>query len=171
MADHEEIEEHIHHAHEPFDKVVAGSMAFIAALLAIVSVLGQHYNTEVLLDQQQASDQWAFFQAKNIRHYSAQMGRDVLTQLKGTPDAITGYAKDMAHFESDMREEKTKAEELEKERDKAEGKAKRFHSGEVLLEIGIVLSSLAILTKRKPFFAGGVCTALAGALYAATAFV
>ena len=77
MAEHEEIEEHIHHAQQPFDKVVAGSMAFIAALLAIVSVLGQHYNTEVLLDQQQASDQWAFFQAKNIRHYSAQVGLDL----------------------------------------------------------------------------------------------
>ena len=70
-----------------------------------------------------------------------------------------------------MKEEKTKAEEFEKERDRSESKAGRFHSGEVLLEIGIVLSSLAILTKRKPFFLGGAGAAICGACYAATALI
>jgi hypothetical protein len=170
MAEAHEIEEHIHHAQDPFDKIVAGSMAFIAALLAIVSVLGQHYNTEVLLDQQQASDEWAFYQAKNIRRYTAQIGRDLMGQLKADPSQLAVYTKDMARYESDMKDEKEKAEEFQKERDKADGKAKRFHTGEVGLEIGIVLSSLAILTKRRPFFIGGVCAALAGFAYAAMGF-
>ena len=52
MAEHEEIDEHIEHARNPFDKMVAGSMAIIAACLAVVSVLGQHFNTEKLLTQQ-----------------------------------------------------------------------------------------------------------------------
>jgi hypothetical protein len=43
--------------------LVAGNMAIVAALLAIVSVLGQHYNTEELLKQQESSDQWAYYQA------------------------------------------------------------------------------------------------------------
>jgi hypothetical protein len=171
MAEAHEIEEHIHHAQDPFDKIVAGSMAFIAALLAIVSVLGQHYNTEVLLDQQQASDEWAFYQAKNIRKYSAQIGLDLLGQLKAGPEQMGIYAKDIARYESDMKDEKEKAEEFQKERDKAEGKAKRFHTGEVALEIGIVLSSLAILTKRRAFFIGGACAAVAGFAWAATGFV
>ena len=55
MSAEEEVKEHIEHAREPFEKMVAASMAIIAALLAVVSVLGQHYNTEELLKQQQAS--------------------------------------------------------------------------------------------------------------------
>ena len=94
MSEHEEIDEHVHHAKEPFDKIVAGSMAIIAALLAFVSVLGQHFTTETILQQQKSSDQWAFYQAKNIRRYSAQMGQDVLTQMKASPDAIAKYGRD-----------------------------------------------------------------------------
>lgn len=171
MAEHEEIEEHIHHAQEPFDKVVAGSMAIIAALLAVVSVLGQHFNTETLLMQQESSDQYSFYQAKNIRRYSAQLGQDVLTQMKAPADAIEKYTKDGARYDEDMKEIKEKADDFKKESVAAEAKSKRFHGGEVFLEIGIVLSSLAILTKRKPFYIGGAIFAVGGVLYAATAFI
>ncbi len=75
MPAEQEVEEHIHHAHDPFDKTVAGTMAMIAALLAVVSVLGQHYNTEKLLNQQLISDQWAYYQAKDIRRYTAQVAQ------------------------------------------------------------------------------------------------
>jgi hypothetical protein len=162
MAEHEEIEEHIHHAQEPFDKVVAGSMAIIAALLAVVSVLGQHFNTETLLNQQESSDQWAFYQAKNIRLYSAQVGQDILTQMKATPDAIGKYAKDRERYKKDLEDIQNEAKNFKKESEVAEAKSKRFHGGEVFLEIGIVLSSLAILTKRKSFYFGGAIFALCG---------
>ena len=171
MAEHEEIEEHIHHAHEPFDKVVAGSMAIIAALLAVVSVLGQHFNTETLLKQQESSDQWAFYQAKNIRRYSAQMGQDVLTQMKAPAEAIDKYVKDGEKYDKQMEEIQKDAKEFKAESEKAEAKSSRFHGGEVFLEIGIVLSSLAILTKRKPFYIAGAVLAAGGAVYAATAFI
>ena len=170
MAEHEEIEEHIHHAQEPFDKVVAGSMAIIAALLAVVSVLGQHFNTETILNQQESSDQWAFYQAKNIRLYAAQLGQDILTQVKAPAEAIGKYAKDRERYKKDLEDIQKEAKDFKKESEVAEGKSKRFHGGEVFLEIGIVLSSLAILTKRKSFYFGGAIFALCGVAYAATAF-
>ncbi len=171
MAEQEEIDEHVHHAKEPFDKVVAGTMAIIAALLAIVSVLGQHFNTEMLLKQQQSSDEWAFYQAKNIRRYSAQVGQDVLTQLKAPPEAISKYVKDGEKYDEQMKDLNDKAKDFEKERDSAESKSKRFHFGEVFLEVAIVLSSLAILTKVKPMFWGGAALAVVGIALAATAYV
>ncbi len=79
MSAQEEVEEHVHHARDRFEKLVAGNMAIVAALLAIVSVLGQHYNTEELLKQQESSDQWAFYQAKSIRLYIAQSTQDLMT--------------------------------------------------------------------------------------------
>src|SRR5947209_6904095 len=98
MSAEEEVEEHVHHAHEPFDKRVAGSMAIIAALLAVVSVLGQHFNTEKLLSQQQASDQWAYYQAKDIRRYTAQLAGDILNQMKAEAGVAKKYAQDGARY-------------------------------------------------------------------------
>jgi hypothetical protein len=171
MAEHEEVEEHIHHAHDPFDKLVAGTMAAIAAFLAIVSVLGQHFNTEKLLRQQQSSDQWAFYQAKNIRRYVAGATGDLLKQAKADPPSIQKYAKDAEKYENDMGSIKEKAEALEKQSESAGERAESFHIGEVFLEIGIVLSSLAILTKRRVFFYSGGIASLAGLVLALRAYL
>ena len=57
----------------PSTKWWRARMAIIAALLAVVSVLGQHFNTEKLSSQQKSSDQWAFYQAKDIRRYTAML--------------------------------------------------------------------------------------------------
>jgi Domain of unknown function (DUF4337) len=170
MSEHEEIDEHVHHAKQPFDKIVAGTMAAIAALLAIVSVAGQHYNTEKLLNQQLNSDQWAFYQAKNIRRYSAQTAQDLLQQMKADPQTIAKYVKDGARYEKDLEGIQEKAKEFEKERDKAGEQADRFHLGEVFLEVAIVLSSLAILSKRKLLFTAGAIAGGVGLAIAATGY-
>ncbi len=170
MSANEEVEEHIHHAHEPFDKIVAGSMAIIAAGLAIVSVLGQHYNTEMLLDQQLASDQWALYQGKDIRRYQAQTVHDSLQALKGEPATISKYADEAVKYRSQGAETQNHAREYEKERYRHQAVSARFHLGEIFLEVAIVLSSLAILMKRRPFFMAGVISALVGVVVAATAY-
>ncbi len=166
----QEIEEHVHHAQEPFDKVVAGTMAIVAALLAVVSVLGQRYNTEKLLTQQKSSDQWAFYQAKNIRRYSAQVAQDTLAQMKAGPEVIGKYVKDGQKYDKQMEDIQKDAKEFENESEKAGGQAERFHIGEVFLEVAIVLSSLAILSKRRVFFVGGGISAVIGVILAVTAY-
>jgi hypothetical protein len=171
MAEHEEVEEHLHHAKDPFDKVVAGTMAAIAALLALVSVFGQHFNTEKLLKQQQSSDQWSFYQAKNIRHYVAGATVDLLKQAKADPASIDKYTKDGQKYDKDMEGIKKDAEAFAEESKSAGERAESFHMGEVFLEIGIVLSSLAILTKRKPFFVGGAISSAVGLVLAFKAYL
>lgn len=166
----EQVEEHLHHAENPFDKTVAGTMAIMAALLAVISVLGQHFNTEKLLSQQLASDQWAYYQAKDIRRYTAQVAQDTLTQVKSDPTTTRKYAADANKYRQQTEEIQDKARDYEKERDKAGRKADYFHFGEVFLEIAIVFSSLAILSKRKALFTAGVIAALAGVVIAATAY-
>ncbi len=170
MSVNEELEEHVHHAQEPFDKIVAGSMAIVAASLAIVSVLGQHYNTETVLNQQFASDEWSLYQGKDIRRYLAQTTHDSLAALKGDPAAISRYAEDAVKYRQQSLEIQDKARDFEKERTKTGFVARRFHLGEVFLEVAIVFSSLAILFKRKPLFMFGVASGLIGAVVAITAY-
>ncbi|MFL6352406.1 MAG: DUF4337 domain-containing protein [Bryobacteraceae bacterium] len=169
MAVNEEVEEHVQHAHDPFDKTVAGTMAIIAALLAVVSVLGQHFQAEELLSQQRASDQWAFYQAKDIRRYTAQVAEDTLAQMKGAAAPINKYAQDEKRYDKQRGEIQEQAREFEKERDKSAHEAVRFHVGEVFLEVAIVFSSLSILMKQRALFVAGTVAALVGVVISLTA--
>lgn len=171
MSVQEELEEHAHHAREPFDKKVAATMAIIAALLAVVSVLGQILTTEELLHQQQASDQWAYSQAKDIRHYVASVAADTLGAGKGDQALVAKYAGDDKRYKNDTTSIQEKARELEDESHRAGRHAFRMHLGEVFLEIAIVLSSLAILSKRSLFWLIGIGSAAAGSIIALTSLL
>ena len=171
MSVNEEVQEHAHHAQEPFDRKVAATMAIVAALLAIVSVSGHILTTEELLHQQQASDQWAYSQAKDIRHYTAQAARDTLAALKSDPEMTSRYDADAKRYKSDTTNIQEKARELEEESHKDGHKALRLHFGEVFLEIAIVLSSLAILSKRNLLWMTGMVSAAIGSVTALTSLL
>lgn len=162
MSANEELEEHVHHAHEPFDKTVAASMAIIAALLAVVSVIGQHYETEELLLQAKASDQWSYYQAKDIRRFTAEATRDVVGDLKPNAPDQAKYDRQAAKYKSDAKGIQDQAEDYEKESAASGKKSSWFHFGEIFLEIAIVFSSLAILTKARTLYVAGILLALGG---------
>lgn len=168
MSVHEEVEEHVHHAQDPFDKIVAGTMAIMAALLAIISVLGQHFNTEELLLQGKASDEWAYYQAKDIRRFTAEATRDLASALKPGLPAASSYNALASRYKGDSQKLQTEARDLEHERDQKGKEANRFHFAEVFIEVAIVFASLSILTKARPFFLAGIVSAVAGLVIAAT---
>jgi Domain of unknown function (DUF4337) len=169
MTAEEEIQEHVQHARNSFDKTVAGTMAVIGALLAIVSVAGQHYTTEELLLQQRASDQWAYYQAKSIRRFISRTTSDTVSQINGDPSLVKKYDAAEQKYKTDGEEITREAQKLEKESQEHARQANRYHLGEVFLEIAIVFSSLSILMKRPLLFAGAVGSAIAGAILALTA--
>jgi hypothetical protein len=171
MSVHEELEEQVHHAHEPFDRKVAVTTAIVAAGLAVVSVLGQVLTTEELLHQEKASDQWAYSQAKDIRHYTAKAVRDILRASAGKAELAAQYDADEKRYKDDTASIQEKARELERESERAGHKASRLHLGEVFFEVAIVLSSLAILSKKQSLWLIGVLSALVGASIASTAFL
>ena len=143
-------------------------MAIIAAALAVVSVLGHITTTEELLNQQKASDQWAYYQAKSIRRYQSEFATDLFASMKN--DALSKqYAGNAQKYRSDDEEIQKEAQGLQKESEVRGRQALRLHFGEVFLEIAIVFASLAILTKRSFIWYGGIAAALAGAVIAATA--
>lgn len=168
---HEELEEHVHHAQGHHDKLVAGCMAIIAAFLAVVSVLGTRSETEELLLQQQASDQWAYRQAKDIRRYQAQTVADILAQMSGDQKAAKRYAGDAKKYGEQTQDIQDKARDLEKERERVSHQTVGFHIGEVFLELAIVLSSLSILAKRKDLFYAAVGSCIVGVAIAAGMYV
>jgi len=166
----EELQEHSEHAEAPFDKKVAATMAILAAFLAIVSVLGHIMTTEELLNQQKASDQWSYYQAKSIRRYQSEFATDLFASMKN--DALSKqYSKNAEKYRSDDEEIQKEARGLEQESHVRGRQALRMHFGEVFLEIAIVFASLAILTKRSLFWYGSIASGLVGAAAAATALL
>jgi len=167
MSTAEELQEHAEHAQGPFDKRVAGSMAIIAALLAIVSVLGHLTTTEELLNQQKASDQWAYYQAKSIRRYESEIARDLFATMKN--EALSEqYVKNAEKYKKDDEEIQKQAKELEEESHLRGRQALRLHFGEVFLEVAIVFASLAILSKRALIWYAAIVLAVVGVGIAGT---
>jgi hypothetical protein len=169
MSVEEELQEHTSEAKEPFDKRVAATMAILAALLAVVSVLGHIMTTEELLLQQKASDQWSYYQAKSIRRYQSEVARDLFAGMK-LNDQSEQYQKNTEKYKKDDEEIQKEAQGLEQESHLHGRQALGFHFGEVFLEFSIVLASLAILTKRRFLWYSAILSGTIGAAVAATIF-
>src|SRR6266852_3279280 len=165
MSAAEELKDHAEHAQGPFDKRVAGSMAIIAAFLAIVSVLGHITITEELLLQQKASDQWSYYQAKSIRRYESEIARDMFGAMRNE-GKNEEYTKNAERYRKDDEEIQKQAQVLENESHVRGHQALRLHFGEVFLEISIVLASLAILSKRALFWYAAMAGGAVGAVVA-----
>src|ERR1700734_2813232 len=82
-----ELQEHAEHAkHDPTLAPISVTMALLAVLVAIVTLLGHRAHTEEVVLQAKSSDQWAFYQAKNIRRHTDELFADI-TSVIATKDA------------------------------------------------------------------------------------
>jgi hypothetical protein len=154
---------------------VSLTLSILAVLVAGVTLLGHRTHTEELLLQARATDQWAFYQAKNIRRHNYEMFSDLLSVVKGeNPGQVAAlrekYKTELERYGKEKEEIQTEAKALEKERDVQRSKADRFDAGEGLLEIALIISSITLLTTRRIFWQVGLLVALAGIVVAATAF-
>lgn len=142
-----------------FTRRVALTTAVYAVFLAITSLGGNNAMKEMLLAQQQASNQWAYYQAKVLRehHYRSQRLRAELDleERAGTlrPDLKAKWqnylhtlAEEEKRFNQEKKEIEKVARELERERDLNRDKDPYFDYAEVLLQIAIVMASVAIIS-------------------------
>lgn len=173
MSVDEELHEHAEHAKEPFDRKVAVTMAVIAAMLAVDGVSAHVLTTEELLKQQKASDQWAYYQAKSIRRYTSEVAGDIFKGLTSefAEKSVEAYKKKAEKYDEDMKEITKEATALEAESKMKGDQAQRLDFGEVFLELGIVLASMAILTKSNLLWATSIGSALVGIALALSMFL
>jgi hypothetical protein len=154
---------------------VAFTMSVVAVLVAIMTVLGHRTHTEAVLSQNKATDQWNLYQAKKIRANDTQLAADLLSVVSvENKDAAAKIAKAYADHEAkwvdDLKEEQEKAEGLEAAVEHAEARANRFDLSEALLEIGLVICSVTLLTRTKMYWYIGIVFSIAGIASAVTVF-
>lgn len=128
-----------------------------AALLAINTLLGGSNSSKILGNTIAANNQWSWYQAKNVRSVIYATTADT---TKG--EVSSHYRVEAQRMKSDMDEIAFKAKTLEAERDVAKAKSPYFTYAGSLLQIGIVLSTAAILAVAMPLFWGSVAVGSVG---------
>src|ERR1700740_1592807 len=184
MSAHESMEhaEHAEHA-SGSNKKIALLIAVIALFLALSETLGKGAQTESISKNVEASNLWAFFQAKTIRRTVIQTAAEQSKLSLGSAgdDAakaaaqkqIDDWQKTAARYRSEPETHEgteqlaERAKEAEHQRDEATAKYHHFELASAAFQIGIVLASATIITGMLPLaWISGLLT-LAGIAFTA----
>jgi hypothetical protein len=178
MADEiQELHEHAQEgAHNPSLAPVTVTMAIFAVLVAAVSLLGHRAHTEELLLQTKATDQWAYYQAKDIRQHSYETFLDQLSlAAPQNSDRVQKlrdkYTKEVQRYRAQQSEIEAEARKAESEVTLQRRRADRFDLGEVILEAALVICSIALLTRKGLFWKLGLVLGISGTLIGAAGFL
>jgi hypothetical protein len=176
----DEVKEEIEH--EQKKEVWISYLALTTVILAVCATLSsfklEHYSVDSVLNQGLASDQWAFYQAKSVKGYLYELQKDKLelelkTVEKNAPaDLVDMYGKKIEFYGNNIkRYDKEKADimkdakNFEKLRDHAQEKRDAFGLAIIFLQMGILLSSIAALMKRKSIWMAGSIVGVVGIVY------
>jgi len=171
---HETLHEHAHgegpHGGAPeWFSQVALSAAVFAVLAAIAALQAGHHANEAMLEQMQATDQWSLFQAKSIKRSLMETKLDLLAAMgkEGKEDD----RKSIERYE----EEKKKVEEKAREQEHSAEEHMHHHvilaRSVTVFQVGIALSAIGVLTRKKIVWFGSLAVGLVGAFFLVQAFL
>ena len=163
---------------DSWTKYVSLSMIWLAVLAAVATQRGAGYSSatmkqlnEATFNQAEASDQWAYYQAKGIKQSLYEQERDRLSTI-GNPDlkvlaAVTGRVD---RYEKEKKDISTEAKKFEAKRDEARAAATfaNDHAREMglavsVFQIAIALGGVTLVMKKRwlwnfSLIAGAVAT-------------
>jgi nitroreductase len=168
---------------DPWLNYLALSTVILAVCATLSTFKGGGFSTRSIISQTQASDQWAFFQAKSVKANLYQLQKEKLAlDLLALPEqaapevrqryehVLADYTEKVAKYEQEKAQIQQKAKALEEERNQAQRHSKPFGLAVIFLQIAILLSSIAGLFKRKPVWYAAWPMGFIGVLYFADGF-
>ena len=163
----QELSESIDKAREANESRIGLTMAVVAVLLAIATMLGHRAHTEEVLIQTKANDQWAYYQAKTVRAHMYEADAEMAALFPKGEEKSADFKKRAEEQRKGAEEVRKEAEAKERETDMASRKGNNFDTAEIFLEISIVLCSITLLTKRKVFFFVSFVSTVVGVVFVA----
>lgn len=177
--EHTEHAEHAAHEKDPFVSRVSITIALLAVVAAVTSSLEAVEAGSAIIEankavlaQDKATDKWAYYQAKTIKKHIYAAAADQLSGAKADADRKIAQREDV-----EGRQVQAEATQLEAERDKlvdeSQAHETRHHHltiAATLLEIGIAISTIAIIARNRWMWIGAGALGVAGALVAALSF-
>jgi len=177
--EHAEHAEHAAHERNPFVSRVSITVAVLAVMAAAAGSLetvegGRAIteSSEAVLAQDKATDSWNEYQADSLKRHMYE-----IASIAGSAKAEE-YKQEIAKDRESQAKAREKAEDAEKDRDKRLHESaiheERHHwltGSATLIEIGIALSTVAIITSRKAFWFSAVGLGCVGAILFAFAYM
>lgn len=165
-----------HGAHNPSLAPVSLSMAILSVLVAVVGLMGHRAHTEETVLQTKANDQWAYYQAKDIRLHMDKAIADLESFVSVSDSAKAAQAREANLAEAEKYKKQTEelqseAKDLDRETDLASRRANRYDLGEIFLEVALVITSITLLSGRRVFWHAGLVLGVAGIVVASTALL
>ena len=156
---------HEHESKERFRNRAALIIAILAAVLAICELGGDDAKNRMVNSNIKASDTWSFYQAKNVRQTAYRLAADDLKRQLTSPEApatqraaamadLQKYEKTAARYEDEpgkdgKKQLQAQAKGYEEARDKAGERNESFDLAQMLLQLGVVLGSVSILSMSR----------------------
>lgn len=150
---------------------IAITTLLLAACATLASFKAGGYGNRMVLAQNQASDQWAYYQAKSIKETQYQVARDTLATASPEPRTETvkqqllAFEKEVKRYKEEKNEIAEAAKKLEADRDKAREYNGAFGQALMFLQVGILLSSLATINKTNAYWYAGMSVGTVGIGY------
>ncbi len=159
-------------------------LAITTIIMSASATLGSaksgNYGSAAMMAQNKASDQWAFYQAKSIKQHTYELQKDILqiqttaaqpALVQAAHAKIIDYDSKIATYHKERDDIQTEAKKFEDERDRSQINGSIFGRSVIYLQIGITLSALAALLKKKPVWILSILVGIAGMLYFINGFV
>lgn len=158
----EDLHEAAEHAKEAWLKWSALLSALFAVLAAISGLQSAHYESDAMLEQIAASDQWSYYQAKGIKANLAETETALLKQLgKEGGDAA---ARKQEKYRAEQDKIKEEAEALQKESRHHLAQHETLSYAVTFCQIAIAMIAISVLTKRRRFLLVAGALGVAGAV-------
>ncbi len=172
-----EVEIHTGHDHsgDSFAQAVGVAVGVIGIILAIVTIGSHRAHNAAVINRTEENDQWSFYQAKKNRQQMLDVGADLARSLSTDESRVQAivdkYTRQSKHYADETKDIETEARVKHEETTREEGRAVRLDIGEGFLELGLVMSSLYFLSKRKFFPAIGMTAAVIGTVLGVMGFL
>jgi len=166
---HEQLHESARENAEHWILKVALTAALLAVFAAITALLAGHYANEAMIEQIQASDQWAYYQAKGIKSAVLESKIDMLSQLG--KDALPKEKEKANQYKEDQKEIDKKAREKEKLSEEHLSLHNMLAKGVTIFQVAIAICAISALTKRKWLWYSSIGLGLIGGILFILTFI
>ncbi len=179
----EEMKEVVEQAHEKGEKRIGLTMAIVAVLLAMATLLGHRAHTEEVVLQGNRNTEWVNFDTKRMQRTLHEDFADLAASLPNSEKAADRFkekakieregepAKNGAPAKDGTDKIRERAQELDAEMKLVQQRANFYDGAELFLEISIVLCSIALVAEMKLFWQLSFITTIIGVAVVVWGFV
>ena len=171
----ESIHKHEESTGSPLIRSIALSTALLAALGAVAALrAGDTVNRALVLKteagrlQAEASDQWAYYQAKGIKSQVEETSRAAWLAAGKTPPpeleaTVKRYAAEQTDIQKAAHEKERQRDEVSRQADELLERHHHFANSVAFIQVAIALGAVAALSQARLLWFGSLAIGLVGA--------